>query len=66
MTTRYIKVEIENDDALYDALEGLVETHGASFYTLVADGVALRMGDAHLDREDREAEAVALALRGVK
>jgi hypothetical protein len=66
MTTRYIKIEIENTDALYEALGDLVDTHGLSYYTLVVDGVAQSMGDAHLDPEEREAEAVALALRGVK
>jgi hypothetical protein len=66
MTTRYIKIEIENAEALYAALGDLVDTHGLSYYTLVVDGVAQSMGDAHLDPEEREAEAVALALRGVK
>lgn len=62
MTTRYIKIEIENADALYEALGDLVDTHGLSYYTLVVDGVAQSMGDAHLDPEEREAEAVAAAL----
>jgi hypothetical protein len=66
MTVRYIKIEIENADALYDALGDLVDTHGLSYYTLVVDGVAQSMGDRHLDVEEREAEAVTLALRGVK
>ena len=65
MATLYIKVEIDEQDVLMDALEGLVETHGASFYTLVVDGEPQRMGDAHLYVEEREAEAIADALNNI-
>jgi len=63
--TYIIKVEIGNKDALMDALEGLVDTHGASFYTLVVDGEPQRMGDAHLDVEEREGQAIANALNNI-
>jgi hypothetical protein len=65
MATLYIKVEIEDKDALMDALDGLVETHGASFYTLVVDGEPQRMGDAHLDIEEQEGRAIADALNNM-
>jgi hypothetical protein len=65
MKTLYIKVEIDEQHALMDALEGLVDTHGASFYTLVVDGKPQRMGDAHLDVEEREGRAIANALKKV-
>jgi hypothetical protein len=63
--TIILKIEIENPEALNDALATLVETHGASFYTLVVDGVPQRMGDRHLDVEEREGRAIASALRRV-
>jgi hypothetical protein len=62
MNTYIIKIETGNKAALTAALERLVEAHGASFYTLTVDGVAQHMGDAHLDVEQREAEAIAAAL----
>ena len=65
MATLYIKVEVENKDALMDALEGLVEEHGASFYTLVVDGTPQRMGDAHLYVEEQEAKVIANALNNM-
>jgi hypothetical protein len=65
MATYIIKVEVENKDALTDALEGLVEEHGASFYTLVVDRTPQRMGDAHLYVEEQEAEAIANALNNM-
>lgn len=65
MATYIIKVEIEDKDALMDALDGLVEEHMASYYTLVVDGKAQRMGDAHLYVEEREAEAIADALNNI-
>lgn len=63
--TIILKIEIEHHEALTAALENLVETHGASFYTLVVDGVPQRMGDRHLDVEEREGRAIARALRRV-
>ena len=65
MATYYIKVETDEREALMDALENLVEAHGASFYTLVVDGVPQRMGDQHLDVEEREGRAIAQALTKV-
>jgi hypothetical protein len=65
MKTLYIKVEIDEQDVLMDALEGLVETHGASFYTLVVDGTPQRMGDAHLYVEEQEAKVIANALNNM-
>jgi len=62
MTTYYIKVETDEREALMDALENLVEAHGASFYTLVVDGVPQRMGDQHLAVEEREGQVIAAAL----
>lgn len=65
MTHTYIiKAEIENEDALYEALETLVETHGASFYTLVRDGEPLKVAfhDPHLTWEQKQAEVIANAL----
>lgn len=63
--TIIVKIEIENTEALVDALEHLVDVFGASFYTLVVDGVPQRMGDRHLDVEEREGRAIASALRRV-
>lgn len=63
MTTLHIKVEISDERALMDALEALVESHGASFYTLMRNGEALAVAehDAHLREEEEEANAMALA-----
>jgi hypothetical protein len=61
-----VKIEIENWAAMIEAMENLVEEHGASFYTLVVDGEPQRMGDRHLDVEEREALAIAKTLRRVR
>lgn len=63
MTTVLVKVEIENESNLTDALEGLVERHGASFYTLVRDGSRVRVDseDSHLLPERYEASLYAHA-----
>ena len=63
MTTLHIKVEISDESALMDALEALVESHGASFYTLMRDGnpVAVAEHDPHLREEEEEANILARA-----
>ncbi len=62
MPTYIVKIECEIPEAMYDALESLVEEQGASFYTLTVDCEPIREWSPHLWIEHAEAQAISLAL----
>lgn len=63
MTTMLIKVTDVQAEAVWDAMEALVDEHGASFYTLVVNDAPQRVDahSVHLAYESYEAALYAHA-----